>query len=72
MVQYTLPVGAVASRTVDVADVVQDYFMNEEKALNTIFTISGFSSRSSGQNVGTAYVSLKIGMKEIKKIMWIK
>ena len=60
MVQYTLPVGAVASRTVDVADVVRDYFMNEEKAsLNTIFTISGFSSRSSGQNVGTAYVSLK-------------
>ncbi len=60
MVQYTLPVGAVASRTVDVADIVRDYFMTEESAaLNTIFTISGFSSRSSGQNVGTAYVSLK-------------
>ena len=60
MLQYTLPVGAVASRTVDVANVVRDYFMIEEaEALNTIFTISGFSSRSSGQNVGTAYVSLK-------------
>ena len=60
MVQYTLPVGAVAQRTVDVANIVRDYFMiEEEKALNTIFTISGFSSRSSGQNVGTAYVSLK-------------
>ncbi len=60
MIQYTLPVGAVASRTVDVANVVRDYFMIEEaEALNTIFTISGFSSRSSGQNVGTAYVSLK-------------
>ena len=49
MIQYTLPVGAVASRTVDVANVVRDYFMIEEaEALNTIFTISGFSSRSSG------------------------
>ena len=30
MIQYTLPVGAVASRTVDVANVVRDYFMIEE------------------------------------------
>lgn len=60
MIQYTLPVGAVAQRTVDVANIVRDYFMQEEReALNTIFTISGFSSRSSGQNVGTAYVSLQ-------------
>lgn len=60
MVQYTLPVGAVASRIVDVANIIRDYFLNEEKeALNTIFTISGFSSRSSGQNVGTAFISLK-------------
>lgn len=60
MIQYTLPVGAVAQRTVDVANIIRDYFMIEEsEALNTIFTISGFSSRSSGQNVGTAYVSLK-------------
>ena len=44
MIQYTLPVGAVASRTVDVANVIRDYFMIEEAdALNTIFTISGFS-----------------------------
>jgi len=60
MVQMTLPVGAIASRTVEVANIVKDYFLNEEKAnLNTIFTISGFSSRSSGQNVGMAYVSFK-------------
>src|SRR5574344_2298032 len=60
MVQYTLPVGAVTSRTVDVANIIRDYFLNEEKeVLNTIFTISGFSSRSSGQHVGTAFVSLK-------------
>jgi len=60
MVQYTLPVGAVTSRTVDVAKIVEDYFLIEEKEdLNTIFTISGYSSRSSGQNVGTAYLSFR-------------
>lgn len=60
MVQYTLPSGAVASRTVEVANTIKDYFLNEEKDnLNTIFTISGFSSRTSGQNVGTAFISLK-------------
>jgi len=60
MVQMTLPVGAIATRTVEVSNIVKEYFLNEEKAnLNTIFTISGFSSRSSGQNVGMAYVSFK-------------
>ena len=60
MVQYTLPTGAIASRTVEIADTIRDYFLiEEEKYLNTIFTISGFSSRSSGQNVGTAFISLK-------------
>ncbi|MFV7789238.1 efflux RND transporter permease subunit [Aliarcobacter lanthieri] len=60
MVQITLPVGAVATRTVEAADIVRDYFLNEEKDnLNTVFTIAGFSSRSSGQNTGMAFVSLK-------------
>lgn len=60
MVQYILPIGAVTSRTVEVANTIRDYFLNEEKEnLNTIFTLSGFSSRSSGQNVGTAFISLK-------------
>ncbi|MDX9814989.1 MAG: efflux RND transporter permease subunit [Sulfurimonadaceae bacterium] len=60
MVQYTLPEGAVTSRTVEVAQTIKDYFLKEEASnVDNIFTISGFSSRSSGQNVGTAYVSLK-------------
>lgn len=60
MIQYTLPEGAVTSRTVEVAQVIKDYFLKEEASnVENIFTISGFSSRSSGQNVGTAYVSLK-------------
>jgi len=60
MVQYTLPEGAVTSRTVEVAQTIKDYFLKEEEAnVDNIFTISGFSSRSSGQNVGTAFISLK-------------
>lgn len=60
MIQYTLPEGAVTSRTVEVAQTIKDYFLKEESAnVDNIFTISGFSSRSSGQNVGTAFVSLK-------------
>ena len=60
MVQYTLPVGAITSRTVEVAEKIKEYFLTQEaNNINSIFTISGFSSNSSGQNVGTAYVSLK-------------
>jgi len=60
MIQYTLPEGAITSRTVEVAEKIKDYFLVEEKEnMDSIFTISGYSSRSSGQNVGTAFVSLK-------------
>ena len=60
MVQYTLPVGAITSRTVEVAEKIKEYFLTQESNnINSIFTVSGYSSNSSGQNVGTAYVSLK-------------
>lgn len=60
MVQYTLPVGSITSRTVEVAEKIKEYFLIEEAHnINNIFTISGFSSNSSGQNIGTAYISLK-------------
>ena len=60
MVQYTLPVGAITSRTVAVAETIKEYFLKEEAHnVNSIFTISGFSNSSSGQNIGTAYLSLK-------------
>ena len=41
MVQYTLPVGAITSRTVEVAEKIKDYFLKEEAHnINSIFTIS--------------------------------
>ncbi|MDR1976677.1 MAG: efflux RND transporter permease subunit [Campylobacteraceae bacterium] len=60
MVQFTLPVGASTTRTVEVADKVQEYFLAEEaNNTNAIFTMSGFRFSGSGQNGGTAFVSLK-------------
>ncbi|MFZ4286532.1 efflux RND transporter permease subunit [Variovorax sp. HJSM1_2] len=60
MVQYTLPVGASVSRTMDVAKQVEQHFLSAEKDnTEAIFTISGFNFSGSGQNAGMAFVSLK-------------
>jgi multidrug efflux pump len=60
MVQFTLPVGASTTRTAEVADMVQKYFLEAEAAnTNTIFTLAGFRFGGSGQNGGSAFVSLK-------------
>ncbi|MDR0407786.1 MAG: efflux RND transporter permease subunit [Campylobacteraceae bacterium] len=60
MVQFTLPTGASTTRTAEVADIVKDYFMAQEaNNTNAVFTISGFRFGGSGQNGGTAFISLK-------------
>ncbi|MGY5958623.1 Efflux pump membrane transporter [Kosakonia sp. BK9b] len=60
MVQFTLPAGATANRTEEVANQVTDWFLNKEKAnTEAIFTVTGFSFSGSGQNAGMAFVSLK-------------
>ncbi|WP_368030000.1 efflux RND transporter permease subunit, partial [Arcobacter sp. s6] len=60
MAQISLPQGASIIRTKEVAEKVEDYFLNNEKD-NTefIFTISGFNFSGSGQNAGMAFISLK-------------
>jgi len=60
MVQFSLPVGASTSRTLDVAKQVEKHFLVDEKDdTNAIFTISGFNFAGSGQNAGMAFVNLK-------------
>jgi multidrug efflux pump len=60
MVQFTLPVGASVSRTLEQANKVEQYFLNEEKNnTKAIFTVSGFNFSGSGQNAGSAFVSFK-------------
>jgi multidrug efflux pump len=60
MVQFTLPAGASLSRTLEVAQTIEKYFMeNEQHNINTMFTLSGFNFSGSGQNAGMAFVNLK-------------
>jgi len=60
MLQFTLPVGASATRSEDVEKIIIDYFLIEEKvAVNSIFTIVGFTFSGNVQNGGLGFVELK-------------
>jgi multidrug efflux pump len=60
MVIWTLPSGASQARTLEVAKVVEkQYLQNEKKAVDSIFTIAGFSFIGVGQNAGMAFVEFK-------------
>ena len=53
------PVGSTLPRTVAALDKMKDYFLNQEKgAVDSIFTIAGFSFNGSGQNNGLGFVLL--------------
>ncbi|MFH1034462.1 MAG: efflux RND transporter permease subunit [Pseudomonadota bacterium] len=55
-----LPAGATQVRTLKVLEEVQNHFLNDEKeAVNSLFTVSGFSFAGRGQNMGIAFISLK-------------
>ncbi|MEY9537962.1 multidrug efflux pump [Bradyrhizobium diazoefficiens] len=55
-----LPVGATATRTLDVIKQVEHHYLDNEKdAVEGVFAVSGFSFSGQGQNVGLAFVSLK-------------
>ena len=59
MVMYTLPAGATAERTQLVGDRVQKYFTDDEqKTVESAFSISGFGFNGSGQNAGMAFATL--------------
>src|ERR1019366_8296506 len=54
------PVGATQARTMRALDQVQDFFLNQEKAaVESIFTVAGFSFSGGGQNAGIGFVLLK-------------
>jgi len=56
--QYTLAPGATLSRSLEVAHVIENYFLTEEKKnTDLIFTINGASNQGSGQNTGRGYVA---------------
>src|SRR5690606_3997822 len=60
MTQITLPAGANAARTQAVIDMVEDYFLNDEKdAVESVFMTLGFGFGGSGENAAMAFVRLK-------------
>ncbi len=58
--QFTLPAGAMQSRTLDVAKQVEHHYMVDEKAnVDTMFIVAGFSFAGAGQNSGLSFVHLR-------------
>ena len=55
-----LPPGATQDRTLKVIEQVEQHFLVDQKdAVDSIFTVAGFSFAGSGQNTGFAFVKLK-------------
>ncbi|MEB6380672.1 efflux RND transporter permease subunit [Leclercia adecarboxylata] len=60
MTMVQLPAGATQTRTQQVLDQVEHYYLNNEKAnVASVFTVNGFSFSGQGQNAGVAFISLK-------------
>jgi len=57
--QFTLPPGATQSRTLEVAQQIEKYFLTQEKDnVPIIFTVIGQSQGGVGQNAGRGFVAL--------------
>jgi multidrug efflux pump len=55
-----LPVGATQERTLQVLKKMEHHFLEEQKeAVDSLFTVAGFSFAGSGQNMGLAFVKLR-------------
>jgi len=60
MTMVQLPAGATQTRTQQVLDQVEHYYLTTEKAnVASVFTVNGFSFSGQGQNAGVAFISLK-------------
>ena len=60
MIQVQLPTGSTLEQTNKVGEEVQRYFMEEEKeAVESVFTVAGFSFSGRGQNAMMGFIRLK-------------
>ena len=58
--QIQLPAGASQERTLKVIEQVEKHFLeNENKTVDSLITVAGFSFAGRGQNMGLAFVRLK-------------
>ena len=58
-VQAMLPTNSTLEQTEEVLEEVRNHFLNDEKAVDTVMTVSGISFAGRGQNMGLAFVKLK-------------
>ena len=60
LVQFRLPAGATMTRTLQVQQAVEKYFLDgpEKKNVKTFFTVAGGGQGAAGQNTGQAYLNL--------------
>lgn len=59
-VQTTLPANATLEQTSEVMDEIREFLIGKEgDAVESVFTVAGFSFSGRGQNVGIAFVKLK-------------
>ena len=55
-----LPNGATTARTEAIIHKIEDYFLDQEKdAIDSVFSVTGFSFGGSGQNYGMVFTKLK-------------
>jgi len=60
MTMVQLPAGATQTRTQQILEQVQQYYLTKEKAnVESVFTVNGFSFSGQGQNAGIVFISLK-------------
>lgn len=58
--QIQLPVGATTERTLKVIEEVEQHFQeHEQKTVDSVITVAGFSFAGRGQNMGLAFVRMK-------------
>lgn len=58
--QIQLPAGATQARTMKVIEQLEQHFMEkEQKTVESVITVAGFSFAGGGQNMGLAFVRLK-------------
>ncbi|QOW21036.1 MULTISPECIES: efflux RND transporter permease subunit [Lysobacteraceae] len=58
--EIVAPVGATQERTMESITKLEDYFLeNEKDAVESVFSIQGFSFSGTGQNSGMAFIKLK-------------
>ncbi|MRD71896.1 efflux RND transporter permease subunit [Rhodocyclus tenuis] len=60
MADIILPAGSTAERTLGVVERIEHHFLADQKeAVDSIFTVVGFSFGGSGQNTALAFINLK-------------